>query len=101
MGETLTVEIKNIKRGYARARNNKLTVVVPQWAMNKSEEYGTYYICHELAHIMCWELFNTFAHSIEFKAIEDMYLADFGLSVQRKKAYPKTLIAFGQIVYQN
>jgi len=97
LSKELTIIVKRIKRGYAGLRKSGYKVVIPQWAMDRSEEYGIYYICHELAHIMCFELFESFAHIAEFKMIEDEYLADFGLVIKRKKAYPKTLTALAKL----
>lgn len=96
----IIITIKNVKRGNARLRNGQYHITIPQWAIDRSDEYGTYYLCHELAHITSRELFGYFNHDEEFKIVEDAYLADFGLVVKRKKAYPRTLIAFGKIIDQ-
>jgi hypothetical protein len=94
----IDIKIKDVRRGNARYRQGGYRITIPQWAMANGW-YGIYYIVHELAHIVCHQLFNHMGHTEEFKMIEDAYLADFGLKVQRKKAYPKALVAFGQVVY--
>ncbi len=91
----LQVSIRNIKRGYATTAGTKLDsylVVIPKWAMLRSENYGVWYICHECAHVTCYRLFGHWKHDADFKTIEDMYLADFGLRVIRKKCYPKAIL---------
>ena len=95
----IIITIKNVKCGNARICNGEHRITIPQWAVDRSDDYFTYYLCHELAHVTNHELFETWGHGEEFKAIEDMYLADFGMAVIRKKAYPKSLTAFGQVVY--
>jgi len=98
----IDITVKDVNRGNARCRyKGYYRITIPQWAIDRSEEYGIYYICHELAHCTCSELFGTMGHCTEFKVIEDVYLADFGITIKRKKAYPKTLVAFGQEVYRN
>lgn len=97
----IDIKIKPLKRGTARFRHEKWIITIPQWAMDRSEEFGIYYIVHEIAHVVCNEVFKQRGHCDTFKMIEDEYLADFGLVVIRKKAYPKSLIAFGQTVWKN
>ena len=99
--QNIELQIKNVDRGYATNRNGHYQIIIPAWANHISDDYLTYYICHECAHITCHALYGTFRHTAEFKAIENMYLADFGLSIVRKKVYPKTITAFGQVVYSS
>jgi len=94
------IKIKKVKRGNARIRKGKYYITMPQWAMDRSEAYWIYYLCHELAHVTCHQLCHHFDHNDEFKMIEDVYLEDFGMTVVRCKAYPKTLTLFGKVVYR-
>lgn len=84
--------IKNIRRGYATKRKGLYKVVIPQWAFNQGENYWIWYVCHEMAHVIHHSLYGTFRHTNEFKVIEDIYLADFGLYIIRKKVYPKSVL---------
>jgi hypothetical protein len=84
--------VKNIDRGYANKKKGQYRVVIPKWAFNYGENYWVYYVCHELAHISHQSLYGAFGHTTEFKVIEDMYLADFGLYIIRKKVYPKAIL---------
>lgn len=95
---SVTVQVKNVRRGNARVCKGKYYITIPQWAIDRSDEYGVYYICHECAHVTCARIFGTFSHNSEFRMVEDAYLEDFGLVVKRKKVYPKELIAFGELV---
>ena len=44
----LRISINNRNRGWAR----KSGFSIPMWAKNRGNEYFTYYICHELSHIL-------------------------------------------------
>lgn len=91
------LKIKNVQCGRATKPKSGYSITIPQWAFERStrdslarENYWIYYICHELAHVMHHSLFGNWGGHIDsFKAIEDMYLADFGLRVERAKAYPR------------
>ena len=84
--------IKNVKRGYATKVKNMYKVVIPQWAFKRGENYWIWYVVHEIAHVIHHSLFGTYRHDNNFKAIEDMYLEDFGLQIIRKKVYPKEIL---------
>lgn len=84
--------VKNVKRGYATIVKNMYRVVIPQWVFKYGENRWVYYVCHELAHVTHHDLFGVANHGEDFKAIEDMYLEDFGLKIIRKKVYPKAIL---------
>ena len=98
----IQIVVKKLNRGYAQCNGpGNYLVKIPQWAMDRSEEYGNYYICHELAHVQCYELHKTMSHTAEYKKIEDAFLADFGLVVTRKKCYPLSVASFGKVVFES
>lgn len=84
--------IKNVRRGYAKILKSGYKIVIPQWAFNRGEDYWIYYVCHECAHIICHDLFGHFRHDENYKSVEDMYLADFGLYIERRKVYAKAVL---------
>lgn len=84
------LKIKDVQRGRATKPKSGYRVIIPQWAFERGENYWIYYVCHELAHIKHHQRFGNWGgHIGSFKAIEDMYLADFGLRVERAKAYSR------------
>ena len=84
------LQIKDVQRGRATKPKSGYRIIIPQWAFRHGENYWIYYVCHELAHVMHHSLFGNWGGHIDsYKVVEDMYLADFGLRVERAKAYPR------------
>ena len=87
------VEVRDIKAGYSR--HNTQTIVVPKWALLRSDDYAIYYTIHELAHIIV----GVHGHGVKYKRTEDRLLKHWELAIDRKRVYPRTLYSRGQIVY--
>ena len=51
-------------RGHAYHFQSEFTV--PEWAYVKGKEYFTYYIAHELSHIIAWRKFHNDGHDKNF-----------------------------------
>lgn len=77
------------KRGHAYTSQSEFTV--PEWAYNKSIEYFTYYIAHELSHIIAYRKFSAHGHNKEFydvfKRICPRDLQYHEISYLKKKAH--------------
>ena len=86
----MPVRIKNVLKGMA----NKQYITIPKWIENYDELYQIYYAIHETCHY----LMHNKNHKDKFKKDEDRALALWGMSIIRKKAYPKSLCCNGQSI---
>jgi predicted metal-dependent hydrolase len=60
----IEMHVVNCVRGRAYWFKNIITV--PQWAYREGEEYFTYYVAHELSHIISWRKFHNRNHDKYF-----------------------------------
>ena len=89
----ITVRVKPVLRG--KADPYSLLVVVPLWALARSDDYAIYYTIHEVAHILSPHR----GHGSGYKEVEDLLLSFWEMSIKRKRAYPRTVSAKGDVVY--
>ena len=88
------MQIKPGRCGHAHISQKWFSL--PTWVLNLGICYATYYIIHEFIHCEGYH-----RHDDAFKDKERQMLVEFGVSVIYAKAYPKCLIANGEIVYEN
>ena len=86
------VNVKAVRRG----RCNKRSITIPLSLTRHPEAYQIYYAVHEACHKIRGR-----HHAPDFKNVEDMLLAKFGIEIARKKAYPKDLWLDGEHILKN
>jgi len=96
----IEITYKAIRRGNCRIQGGEFQITIPTWVWKYADAYETYYICHELAHAMCYQLHLTMAHTAAFHEIEDRLMADFGVRIKRAKAYACEIFEFGVSVWR-
>ena len=86
----IRVKVKHLRRGHSRYKT-RLTSI-PLWAYGKGEAFFTYYVLHEISHIINYDTEGSErGHSEDFKQIEKTLLKDYGLIPIYKRAYIKAL----------
>jgi len=90
--KTIPVRIKDTFAGHA----NKKYITLPKWIENYDVKYQIYYAVHETCHY--GEDGKRREHNLLFKETEDKMLKLWGITITRKKAYPKTLNYNGQSI---
>ena len=81
------IQVKDVAKGKARRRTCKITI--PKWLMGRNHYYISYYVIHEVCHFHPDAI--GYGHGPRFKKVEKIALANFGLSIKYKKAYPKAV----------
>jgi hypothetical protein len=79
------VRIKAARRGYGHPRTRRVTV--PRWALDEADEYVTYYLVHEVCHVLVQES----RHGARFQAAEARWLAAFGMEPVYHGVYVRAL----------
>lgn len=92
-GTVFRMEMCRGDRGKARIGQGWFTI--PPHVFKYDWAYGVAYVCHEFAHL----LKGRGGHGPDFQKIEDRLCALFGLSVERAKAYPRAILANGQVAW--
>jgi len=92
--ETLNVKIppvlvKNVQRGRANSRY----ITIPVNVLLHHEVYCIYYIVHEVCHYL------QKGHGPLFQKLEEKALSLWGITIERKRVYPKSLSIDGQGVW--
>jgi len=91
--EPIEIQLKNVRAGRARYRTFKITI--PTWIQKKPLEYQIAYVVHEVAHFKA----INHGHGYIFKKWEDIGLKQWGISIDRAKAYAKRVYANGDCIY--
>lgn len=90
---------ENARRGYARYKTGHISI--PVWAKSQGEEYLTYYVIHEVSHLIArHEAIGRIApHGSFFKHIERQAMAHWGIELKftGKKAYPDKVVCNGMV----
>lgn len=83
--EPVQVQMKNIRRGHAHRWTRRVSV--PAWTIEQGREYVTYYVIHEVCHIVSGQR----KHNRPFHNVEVRWLATFGMRPVYERAYPNKL----------
>lgn len=95
----IKIKVKNIRRGHSYHGTRYISI--PFWASERSKEYFTYYVLHEISHIINHDKSGKRGHGCSFKSIEQKLLRDYDLIPIYKKAYIKELKNLnGAVVYK-
>ncbi len=93
---TPELKIKDVRRGVANYRGG--WVSVPRWAVERGFAYAAYYVIHEVTHHHP----DAFGHGPTFKHLEAHVLAEFGMTIKRRRVYAKRLHALsGPVLYSD
>lgn len=70
-------------RGHARSSiSGRHSISVPRWALQRSEVFATYYVMHELAHVVCNKrLVPSHDHNPRFKEVEQSLCIKWGVEI--------------------
>jgi len=90
------LKLTSAKRGKTFYRWQKVTI--PTWSIAEGRNHALYYMLHELAHVVTMG----HNHDEEFKRVEDLLLARYGITIVRraKSPYPKTISVNGEVIYE-
>ena len=90
------MKLTGAKRGKTFYRWQKVTI--PTWSIAEGRDHALYYMLHELAHVVTMG----HNHDEEFKRVEDLLLARYGITIVRreKSPYPKTISVNGEVIYE-
>jgi predicted SprT family Zn-dependent metalloprotease len=91
-----TVSLREVQRGKAYGRKNLVTI--PKWSVSRGWPFVTYYVLHEVAHLHP----ESFGHGRTFKQHEVALLREWGLTIKRRRVYPRSLHSLnGATLYQH
>jgi len=82
---TITVEIKDVRRGRARPQTRRVTV--PAWALELGRDYAVHYAIHEVTHLLSRQA----RHTPRFHEVEVCWLERYGMRPVYRRAYPRQM----------